>query len=69
MCGRVEGEGEGVLTNIMSHTEQRTYLQGDKTKRVEGSAERQFSEQKWVQIHLKKEVRNAPRVEVTAVKR
>ena len=65
----VKGEGEEVLANIIPHQEQRAFLQEDNAKRVEESAERQFSEQKRVQIHLKEKVRNSPRVEVTAVKR
>ena len=63
----VEGKGEEVLAEIISQTEQRDFLQEDNAKRVEESAERQFSEHKWVQIHLREEVRNAPKVEVTSV--
>ena len=63
----VESEGKEVLANIISQQEQRDFLQEDNAKRVEESAERQFSEQKRVQIHLREEVRNAPRVEGKAV--
>ena len=65
----VEGEGEDVLADILSQKEQRAFLQKDNAKRVEESAERQFLEQKRVQIHMREEVRNAPRVEGTAVER
>ena len=65
----VKGEGEEVLAAIISHQEQRAFLQEDNAKRVEESAERQFSELKRVQIHLREKVRNAPRVEGTAVER
>ena len=65
----VEDEGQEVLADIISHQEQRAFLQEDYAKRVEESAERQFSEQKRVQIHLREEVRNSPRAEGTAVKR
>ena len=65
----VEGEGEskGVLDAIISKQEQRVFLQEDNAKRVEESAERQFPEQKRVQIHLREEVSNSPRAERTAV--
>ena len=63
----VEGEGKEVLADIISQQEQRAFLQEDNAKRVEESAERQFPEQKRVQIHLREEVRNAPRVEGKAV--
>ena len=62
----IKGEIEEVLAGIISQQEQRDFLQEDNAKRVEESAERQFSEQKRVQIHLREEVRNAPRVEGTA---
>ena len=62
-------EVKEVLADIVSQKEQRDFLQEDNAKRVEESAERQFSEQKLVQIHLKEEVRNAPRVEGIAVER
>ena len=65
----IEGEGEEVLADIISQQEQQAFLQEDKTKRVEESAERQFSEQKWVKIHLREEVRNTTRVEGTSVNR
>ena len=65
----VEGEGEEVLANIISQQEQRAFLQEDNVKRVEESVERQFLEQKRVQIHLRETFRNAPRVEGTAVER
>ena len=53
----VEGKGEEVLADIISQQEQRAFLQKDNAKRVEESAERQFLEQKRVQIHLREEVR------------
>ena len=62
-------KGEEVLVNLLSQQEQQAFLQEDDAKRVEESSERQFSEQKWVQIHLREEVRNAPRVEGTEVDR
>ena len=65
----VKGEGEEVLADIISQQEQRAFLQEDNTKRVEESAERQFSEQKQVQIDLREEVRNATRAEGTSVER
>ena len=64
-----EGEGEEVLADIIFQQEQRAFLQEDNAKRVEESAERQFSEQKRVQIDLREEVKNAPRAEGTAVER
>ena len=60
---------EEVLTDIIYQHEQQAFLQEDNAKRVEERAERQFSEQKRVQIHLREEVTNAPRVEGTAVER
>ena len=63
----IEGEGKGVLADIISQQEQQAFLQEDNVKRVEESVERQFLEQKRVQIHLREEVSNAPRVEGTAV--
>ena len=42
---------------------------GDTAKSVEESAERQFLEQKRVQIHLREEVRNDPKAKGTAVER
>ena len=65
----VKGEVEEVLAKIIYQKEQRAFLQEDNAKRVEERAERQFSEQKRVQIHLREEVRNAPRAEVTADER
>ena len=65
----VKGEGKGVIADIILQQEQRAFLQEDNAKRVKESSERQFLEQKWVQIHLREEVRNAPREEVTAVER
>ena len=65
----VEGKGEEVLADIISQQEQRDFLQKDNAKHVEESAERHFSDQKRVQIHLREEVRNSPRVEGTAVER
>ena len=67
--GEGEGEGKEVLDDIISQQEQRAFLQEDNTKRFEESAERQFLEQKQVQIHLREEFRNAPRVEGTEVER
>ena len=64
----VKGEGEEVLADIIYQQEQREFLQGDNANHIEESAERQFSEHKRVQIHLRGEVRNAPRVKGTAVK-
>ena len=64
----VEGKGKEVLANIIPQKEQRAFLQEDNTKRIEESAERQFLEHKRVQIHLRGEVRNSPRVEVTLFK-
>ena len=63
----VEGEGKDVLAEPISQQEQRAFLQKDNAKRVEESAERHFLEQKLFQIHLRKEVRNNPRVEGKAV--
>ena len=63
----VEGEVEEVLSNIISQKEQQAFLQEDNAKCVEESTERQFSKQKRVQIYLREEVRNAARVEGTAV--
>ena len=65
----VEDEGQEVLADIISHQEQRAFLREDYAKRVEESAERQFLEQKRVQIHLREEVKNSPRAEATAVER
>ena len=65
----VKGEGEEVLSDIISQQEQRDFLQEDNAKCVEESAKRHFLEQKRVQIHLREEVRNSPRVEGAAVKR
>ena len=65
----VKGKVEEVLSDIISQQEQRAFLQKDNAKRVEESAERKFLEQKRVKIHLREEVRNAPRVEGTEVKR
>ena len=65
----VEFEGKEVLANIISQQEQRAFLQEDNANRVEKSAERQFSEQKRVQIHLGEEVSNTTRVEGTSVER
>ena len=65
----VEGEGEEVIANIISQQDQRAFLQEDNAKRVEESAEGQFSEQKRIQIHLREEVRNAPIVEGISVER
>ena len=62
-------KGEEVLVNLLYQQEQQAFLQEDDAKRVEESSERQFSEQKWVQIHQREEVRNAPRVEGTEVDR
>ena len=56
-----------VLADIISQQYQQAFLQEDNAKRVEEISERQFSEQKRFQIHLREEVRNAPRVEVTSV--
>ena len=64
----LEGKGEEVLAKIIYQQDQQPFLQEDNAKRVEESAERQFLEQKQVQIHLREEVRNAPRAEGTAVK-
>ena len=58
----VDGEGEEVLANIISQQEQRAFLQEDNANRIEESAERHFLEHKRVQIHLREEVRNVPRV-------
>ena len=52
----VDGEGEEVLSDIISQQEQRAFLQEDNANRVEESAERQFSEQKRVQVHLREEL-------------
>ena len=49
----VKGEGEEVLADIISQQEQQAFLQEDNAKRVEESVERQFSEKKRVQIHLR----------------
>ena len=57
-------EGREVLADTISHQDQRAFLQEDNSKRVEESSERQFLEQKRVQIHLREEVRNSPRVRV-----
>ena len=65
----VEGNGEEVLANIISQQEQRAFLQEDNAKHVEESVERQFLEQKRVQIHLREEVRNSPIVEGISVER
>ena len=59
----VEGKVEEVLADIISQQEQQAFLQEDNAKRVEESAERQFPEQKRVQIHLREDVRNAPTAE------
>ena len=64
----VEGKGEEVLADKIYLQEQRAFLQEDNANRVEESAERQFPKQKRVHIHLREEVRNAPRAEGTAVK-
>ena len=58
----VEGEGKEVLAKIISQQEQWAFLQEDNADSVEESAERQFSEQKQVYIHLREEVRNSPRM-------
>ena len=63
----IKGEGKEDLTEIISQQEQQAFSQEDNAKHVEESAERHFLEQKRVQIHLREEVRNAPRVEGTAV--
>ena len=51
----IEGEGKGVLADIISQQEQQAFLQEDNAKRVEESVERQFFGQKRVQIHLEHE--------------
>ena len=65
----VEGEGEEVLAEMIYQQDQRAFLQEDIANRVEESAERQFLQKKRFQIHLREDVRNAPRAEVTAAKR
>ena len=64
----VEGKGKGkeAIADIISEQEQQAFLQEDNAKRVEESAERQFSEKKRVQIHLREKFRNAPILEGTA---
>ena len=61
----VEGKGKGkeAIADIISEQEQQAFLQEDNAKRVEESAERQFLEQKLVQIHLMEEVRKVGKLE------
>ena len=54
-----------VLADIISQQEQQAFLQEDNAKRVEESAERQFSEKKRFEIHLREKIRNASIVEGT----
>ena len=65
----VDGEGEEVLADMISQQDRLAILQADNANCVEESVKSQFLDQKQVQIHLREEVRNAPRVEGTPVKR
>ena len=65
--GKGKGKGKEVLADIISQQEQRAFLQEDNANRIEEIPERQFLEHKRFQIHLREEVRNTPKLEVTSV--